>query len=71
MKYPYAIINSTTKIRDGIGLYASEMNNPRLIPISLETYNSADCVGKRWTGEYNENGYGIFEEVPEEPTTEE
>lgn len=70
MNYPYAqIIEDNTCI--GVGLWWTEMNNPVLIPISIETYRSGDCVGKRWTGEYDENGYGIFEEVPEELTTEE
>lgn len=70
INYPYAQINDKN-ICIGVGLWCSKMDNPILVPIPYEIYESTTCYGMKWTGEYDENGYGIFEDVPEEHTTEE
>lgn len=71
MNYPYAHINTETNVVMGVGLWWTEMDNPALIKITVEQYQTGSVTGMRWTGEYDENGYGIFEDVPEEHTTEE
>ena len=54
MNYPYAHINTETNVVMGVGLWWTEMDNPALIKITVEQYQTGSVTGMRWTGEYEE-----------------
>lgn len=67
--YPYAQINPDTKIVEGVSMLWSVIpeDHPYYdIMIPLREYD-ANLLGQRFIG-YDEDGFGIFEVVEEEPT---